>query len=338
MQPNPEEVPPVTRVMFGGDVMLGRLVKNAILRFGRSYPLAPIAPMMRAADLTVINLECALTSGVERWPGAHKAYYFGAPPQAIDALREAGVDMVSLANNHVLDFGIGGLRETLELLHQHDMSFAGAGETLAEACSAAIVKRHCMRFGMVAFCDHQADFAASPERPGIAHIDSDDETGTITLFRNALERMQAQAVDWPILSLHWGPNMVFRPAPKFRRLARAAIIMGWKMVYGHSAHVFQGIELVQGCPIIYAAGDLVDDYHVDPHFMNDHQLLFELKFDGSTLRSIALHPVVIRHCQVRPADADQTLLIAKWMTRVSLEMGTRVKSDGGTLCIDCAGT
>lgn len=99
-----------------------------------------------------------------------------------------------------------------------------------------------------------------------------------------------------------------------------------------------GSELVQGCPIIYAAGDLVDDYLVDPHFMNDQQLPFELKFDRPTLRSITLHPFVIRHCQVRPADADQILPIAQWMTRVSLEMRTRVNRDGETLCIDCAET
>jgi len=322
--------------MFGGDVMLGRLVKNHILRCGPEYPLAPVAPLMRAADLTVVNLECALTNSSERWQGARKAFYFGAPPEAINALRDAGVDLVSLANNHVLDFGFEGLRQTLELLRQNNIFHAGAGKTIAEARSAAIMERHGMRFAMVAFCDHQADFSAGASRPGIAHIDPDDETSAIAVMRAALEPLVQQAVDWPILSLHWGPNMVLRPSPKLRRLAHAAIDMGWKMVFGHSAHVFQGIELNHGCPIIYAAGDLVDDYYVDPEFMNDHQLLFELELEGASLRRITLHPVFIQQCQVRPADADQTRIIARWITQVSLELGTRVQDAGVTLYIDCA--
>jgi poly-gamma-glutamate capsule biosynthesis protein CapA/YwtB (metallophosphatase superfamily) len=323
-------------LMFGGDVMLGRIVNQHIERYGPGYPLGPVAPLMRSADLTVVNLECAITSATGHWTGAPKAFYFGASPQAVETLAGAGVDLVSLANNHVLDFGTDGLRQTIRILHQHRIQHAGAGVDATAANSAPFVDRKGMRFGMAAFCDHQADFAANAAQPGIAYLDLDDEFAVMATLRQSLEALRQVEVDWPILSLHWGPNMRFRPSLKFRRLAHAAIDMGWKILFGHSAHVFQGIELHRGCPILYAAGDLVDDYRVDPDFRNDHQLLFEIELGASVLRRIVLHPIFIDDCQARPANLAQADYIAGWMTALCQEMGTTVRREGQTLWI--AGT
>lgn len=325
---------PGGRLIAGGDVMLGRGVKQAILRHGPRYPLAPVAGLMRGADLTLVNLECALTASTTRWQGAPKAFYFGAPPEAIETLTSAGVDLVSVANNHVLDFGVAGLRDTLRALRGHGIHAAGAGTNLADARAVTVLDCGAVRVGMAAFCDHQADFAAQPDRPGMAYIDLDDEPGALAMLRTALAALRRRAVDWPILSLHWGPNMVARPSPRFRRLAHGAIGMGWKMVFGHSAHVFQGIELADGCPILYAAGDLVDDYQVDPVFRNDHQLLFELDLTRDRLRRLALHPVLIEDCQARFAAGEHFRWIASQMTALCAEFGTRVHQDGGKIWIE----
>jgi len=309
------------RVMFGGDVMLGRIVKEYILLYGPQYPLGPVAQLMRNADLAIAS---------ERiWPGAPKAYYFGAPPQAIFALTDAGVDLVSLANNHVLDYGGEGLTATLRSLRRHGIAQAGAGENLSQAWMPAVVERAGMRFGMAAFCDHQEDFAASRDTPGMAYLDLDDETATLAAWRIALQSLQRERVDWPILSLHWGPNMVLRPSARFRRLAHAAIDMGWKILFGHSAHVFQGIELYRGYPILYAAGDLVDDYSVDPEFANDHQLLIELELGRSALQRILVHPVFIENCQVRPATGERYARVRDTMSALCREMGTILRKDSG---------
>lgn len=324
------------RVLLGGDLMLGRNVKAHLLRFGPGYPLGPVAPLLRAADLTLVNLECALTASVQRWPGLPKAYYFGAPPQAIDTLTEAGIDLVSLANNHVLDFGLQGLHETLHLLTAHGIRTAGAGADLDAALAPAIIDCRGVQFGMVALCDHQADFAATRDSPGIAFLDLDDEPAALAALHALLQPLLQSnpAVDWPILSLHWGPNMVLRPSARFRRLAHAAVMMGWKIVYGHSAHVFQGIEIYRGCPIIYAAGDLVDDYAVDPDFQNDHQLLIELHLTRERLQRITLHPIFIEHCQVRPAAGNAWKRIVGRMNVLCKEMGTRVQQGEGAVWIE----
>lgn len=312
------------RLFLGGDLMLGRLVAKAIARHGPGYPLGPIAGLLRAADLAIVNLECAITSGMVHWGGAPKAFYFGAPPGAALTLAGAGIDIASLANNHSLDFGVEGLHDTIAALDRNGIAHAGAGADLSDALRPALADCRGLRFGMAAFCDHQRDFAAAPGQAGIAWLDLREEGKALETLERALAPLLAARVDWPILSLHWGPNMTWRPSAAFRRLARAAVDMGWKIVFGHSAHVFQGIEVRKGCPILYAAGDLVDDYYVDPAFRSDHQLLFELELDGARLRRILLHPVCIAQCRTRPADPAQAIWIGRRMGALCRELGTRL--------------
>ena len=312
-------------MLLGGDVMLGRGVGRAIRREGPGYPLGKLAACLGDADLCIVNLECAITPSLQQWEGEPKAFYFGAPPQAAGVLARAGVDLVSLANNHVLDFGVAGLRDTLRFLDEQGIGYCGAGLGLAGALAPVVREVQGMRVGMVSFCDHQADFAAGASKPGIAWLDMDDEAGTKDAFRNALASLQQEAVDWPMLSLHWGPNMVWRPSHQFRRLAHAAIDMGWKILFGHSAHVFHGIEIYRGCPILYAAGDLVDDYWVDPDFGNDHQLLFELSLTKTALQQLRLLPVFIAHCQASPATRSQAQTIWRRMQAACAELGSSLR-------------
>lgn len=325
---------PTVRLMLGGDVMLGRLVKEQIELRGASYPLGAIAALTREADLTIVNLECAITASNRLWPGRPKAFYFGAPPQAVRSLAEAGVDGVSLANNHVLDFGVAGLHDTLRHLKEHGIGCAGAGRDIEEARAPVFFERNGIRFGMVAYCDHQEDFAAAEHTPGIAYLDVEDETRAKEEFQHGLERIRAAGVDWPILALHWGPNMVNRPSESFKRLAHAAIDMGYAILFGHSAHVFHGVEIYRGRPIVYAAGDLVDDYYVDPVFRNDHQLLFELTLDRAGLRRIDLHPVFIDDCRTVAATGERFDYIAGQIAMLCAEMGTKVQREGGKLWIE----
>jgi poly-gamma-glutamate synthesis protein (capsule biosynthesis protein) len=324
---------PPLRLVFGGDVMLGRLVKDAMLRDGADAPLGAIASRLRGADLAIANLECAITTHPERWPGEPKAFYFGAAPVAARALRDAGIKLVSLANNHILDYGVPGLLDTLSLLDAHGIAHAGAGPDLDTALRPAVVERRGQRIGMAAFCDHQADFAAGAGLPGMAWLDLGDEAAALDAFARALAPLRAAGCGWTILSLHWGPNMVWRPAPHHVRLAHAAVEMGWKIVFGHSAHVFHGVERYRGGVILYAAGDLVDDYRVEPEFRNDHQLLFELELGDEGLERMLLHPLFIRRCRVGPADAAQRAWIVKQMGMLCRELGTAVRVEGEVMTI-----
>jgi poly-gamma-glutamate synthesis protein (capsule biosynthesis protein) len=330
---NKDSVQETVRLILGGDIMLGRMVKGAILRHGPEYPLGEVSEVLKKADLTLVNLECALTSSKTQWPGEPKAFYFGAPPEAIQSLIGAGIDGVSLANNHTLDYGVEGLLETVDLLKKNEIEFAGAGVNLKEARRPAIIERHGIKFGWVAYSDHQEDFAAIETRPGIAYLNLEDEEKAIEQIREDLLQMKKAKVDWPILSLHWGPNMVLRPSIRFKHFAHAVIDSGFKILFGHSAHVFHGVEIYKNCPIFYSTGDFVDDYYVDPDFKNDHQLFFELEVKGSDLDRITLHPIFIQKCQTVPAKEEQFEYIVKKMTGLCKEMGTKVEQKGNKVWI-----
>ncbi|MGX9219528.1 CapA family protein [Massilia varians] len=314
------------RLLLGGDLMLGRMVASCIWRFGPGYPLGGLAALLRQADLALVNLECAITDSMACWRGAPKAFYFGGPPEAVLSLTGAGIGLASLANNHLLDYDFQGLHDSIAALGRHGVAHAGAGRDLGAALAPAIVECKGMRVGMAAFCDHQRDFAASSDRAGIAWLDMMDEAAALAAFEQVLRPLTEAQVAWPILSLHWGPNFAWHPALVMRRLGHGAIDMGWKVVFGHSAHVFQGIELYQGCPILYAAGDLVDDYYVDPDFRNDHQLLFELELAADALRRILLHPLFIARCRSNRADDAQADWIGRRMETLCRELGTRFEA------------
>lgn len=311
-------------MMVGGDLMLGRGVKECIALKGPHYPLEKVVPLMHKCDVRLVNLECAITNSSIKWKAAPKAFYFGAPLKAIQTLLYSKIDLVSLANNHVLDFDYKGLQDTLYYLRKNNITFCGAGQNIETAKDPALIVCKDLRIGMVSFCDHQSDYSATDKIPGIAFLNLNDESALLDEFHRALEKMKIKKVNWPIVSLHWGPNMVDRPSKKFIKLAHSIIEMGYKMVFGHSAHTFHGIELYKGYPIIYAAGDFVDDYYVDPYFKNDHQLLFELVIANQRLKQINLHPIFIHQCRVLPAIGEQFKYIASTMSARCLELGTHV--------------
>src|SRR5262249_39734968 len=134
-----------------------------------------------------------------------------------------------------------------------------------------------------------------------------------------------------ILSLHWGPNMRLRPPWTFRRFARAAIERGVDLVHGHSAHIFQGIEIFDGHPILYDTGDFLDDYAVDPELRNDQSLIFLAEVDEAGVRALRLVPVLLSVALVNRATGAEQEAISSRMRSLSAEMGTLVEWEDSTL-------
>ena len=324
----------VLNLLCGGDVMLGRQVAEAMTAHGLAHPLEPIAPLLRGADVTLVNLECVITSNVLRGRRRHKELYYRAPASAAKALSEAGIDCVTLANNHVLDFDIAGLRDTIEHLDEHGILHAGAGMTLAKAAAPAVVEFHGIRLGIASCCSHQGDFAATLHMPGMNYIDLLDEEAALRSFAEMLAEVTTHDIDWPILAIHWGTTIEKRPPIHHRDIARSAIKQGWKIVVGHGAHVFQGVELYRGWPIIYGAGDLIDDFYADPKLHNEGQLLFGLKLAKHGLRRINLHPIIIDNLQARRAERTEFDDIAHRFQLLCRELGTTVRRRDGELMIE----
>jgi len=314
-----------------GDVMLGRGVAQEIPRRAPESFWGNTLPLLQSADLLIAGLECAITRSTTPWTRTPKVFHFRAPPQAIEVLHAAGVRLVSLANNHTLDFEVQGLLDTLDYLDAAGIARAGAGRNLAEARRPAIVEAAGVRVGMVAFTDNEPGWAATENQPGINYIPIIPDAPTLQLVAEAVQAARADGAEFVILSLHWGPNMRRRPPQHFQQFAQAALDRGVDMIHGHSAHIFQGVAVRQGKPILYDTGDFLDDYAVDPVLRNDQSLLFLADVEPAGTRELRMVPVRLNYGVVNRATGQDAEEICERMQAFSAELGTTVERQDALL-------
>jgi poly-gamma-glutamate capsule biosynthesis protein CapA/YwtB (metallophosphatase superfamily) len=302
-----------------GDVMLGRGVNEALDLARPEGPWGDTLPLLASADLRIINLECAITAHDRRWRRTRKVFHFRADPPAVEVLRAARVDACSLANNHTLDFEEKGLLDTLDHLESAGIRYAGAGRDPEEDARTVLLDGG---VGLVAFTDNEPAFAAGPDKPGTNYLPVSTEPGVLGRVEEAIGAAREAGAETVVFSNHWGPNMVRRPPEAFRRFARAVVDRGADVYYGHSAHVFQGVEVYRGRPILYDTGDFIDDYAVDPELRNDRSFLFRLSVEAGELGRLELFPVVLPYARVELAAGDERGAIMDLMQRLSAEVGT----------------
>jgi poly-gamma-glutamate capsule biosynthesis protein CapA/YwtB (metallophosphatase superfamily) len=314
------------KLALAGDTMLGRLVGERLDRVPASELVAPgVVEAFREADVAILNLECAISTRGERWPNPAKPFFFRAPPRAVDLLTLLEVDCVTLANNHALDFGVEALLDTFEHLQAAGISWVGAGPDLVVARRPAIVEVGDQRVGVVAFTDHPAEFAAAPDRPGVAHVDlRRGVPGWVTETIGSLD------TDVVVVSPHWGPNMTSEPVREVRAAAPELRRAGATLVAGHSAHVFHGVS----DSVIFDMGDFLDDYAVDPDLRNDLGLMFLVTADGGRVQHIEAVPLALDTCHTRLADPDEERWIRRRFVEACRAMGTVVEPRDGRLAID----
>ncbi len=314
---------------IAGDVMLGRLVNDAIARRRAAYPWGDVLPALRRADLFLVNLECALTAHTERWRDrGEKAFYFRADPSVVETLKAGRVDFASLANNHAGDYGNDGMLETVRVLDGAGIAHAGAGANRAAARAPAVLASNGWRVSVVAYADHPSEWAATRAAPGISYTRitlrpegfSDVESAVASARRDA---------DVLIFSIHWGPNMRVRPSPAFREFARRVIDAGADIFWGHSAHVVQGIEFWHERLILYDTGDLIDDYAVDAELRNDLSALFFVRIGRTGMERVELLPVQIADMQVNVARGGERELFVRRLASLCGEMATDLVSAAG---------
>jgi poly-gamma-glutamate synthesis protein (capsule biosynthesis protein) len=324
--------PPVT-LAFGGDVMLGRVVNATIREHGARYVWGDTLPVLRAADATLVNLECVIAAGGERFL-PRRVFYFRGDPRVAEALTVAGIDCVSLANNHAMDFRAEALLETIHHLDRHGIAHAGAGSNLGDATKPAVFEAGTLRVGVVAFADHFREYGADADSPGTNVLEVDRGTRTMDRVRAAIGAAREQGADLVVFSIHWGPNMRPAPTPAFVEFAHAVMDSGADIFHGHSAHVFQGVEIYKGKVILFDTGDLIDDYSVDPRLRNDQQLLFVVTVTDRGIRRVDLIPLHIDRMQVNLAQGETFETIKKRVRRLSKPFGTAIRADDTRLWID----
>ncbi len=313
--------PGILRLAFVGDVMLGRLVNDLLRRAAPAYPWGDTETLLRIADWRACNLECVMADHGRPWSRTPKAFHFRSDAKNVAVLKAAAIDAVSIANNHVLDFERHAMGEMLRVLDGAGIRRAGAGADLAEAMRPAISNVKGASIALFAFTDNEPQWEAGPQTPGVLYlpIDAGDHRAA-TLFK-AVRAARGEA-DLAVVSAHWGPNWGYEPPAAHVRFGHALIDAGADIIFGHSGHVFQGVELYKGRPIIYCAGNFIDDYAVDEVERNDESFIFMLDLTGARMSRMMLRPTVIADCQARLAQGDRAREIGLKMARLCERLGT----------------
>ncbi|KIS25863.1 capsular biosynthesis protein [Arthrobacter sp. SPG23] len=310
------------RLVFLGDVMLGRLVNQQLRSVPPAFPWGDTLPVLAQGDIRFANLECVLADAGTPQPG--KVFHFRSDVRNAAVLAAAAIDAVSLANNHVLDYGTDAFRETLPALDRRGILHAGAGPDLEAAQRPAIMRAGPAAVGLIAFTDNQPDWEAGPHRPGVYYVPTDGRQQGDARVRDllALVRRSKARADLLVVSAHWGGNWGADVPSAHRDLGRALVDAGADVVFGHSAHVFRGVELYRGRPLIYSAGDFIDDYAVDPEERNDQSFIFCLETAGAVPVRLQLHPTVIAGFQARLAGKSSRHIGVR-MQGLSAQLGTQ---------------
>jgi gamma-polyglutamate biosynthesis protein CapA len=243
------------------------------------------AGVLRRADVRFANLEAPLLADGRALFST--GVRLRSPPAVADLLRRLGIDMVGLANNHMLDFGPEGLASTLRELQASGLPAVGAGPTRAAAHQTAVLTVKGKRVAFLSACDDEGG-GATRTGLGVALIAPRALTA-------AVRRLRAQ-VDYVVVGLHTGVEFCPCPEPFFVRLARRLIDAGAAVVAGHHPHVPQGLERRGHGLIAYSLGDFLFDLPRDPADMTEHQRRYwgahpvlEVELDGGRVAAHRVH-------------------------------------------------
>ncbi|MBI4121586.1 MAG: CapA family protein [Candidatus Ryanbacteria bacterium] len=280
--PMPIETPDV-RMLFVGDIMLNRGIETKIKSIGGgdfSFPFEYVKSVLAEPDITFGNLEGPIS---DKGTKHGSIYSFRMEPDSVKALFDMGFDVVSLANNHMGDFGREAMEDTFRRLRRAGIAYAGAGWNGAEAASPAILERGGLKIGFLAFSDvGSAWLKAGESLSGLALASKEDVQEAV---RRALLK-----TDILIVSFHFGEEYETTSRARQRELAHAAIDAGAKIVVGHHPHVAQEVEEYNGGLIAYSLGNFI----FDQAFSEDTKkaLMLEVQLKGQDVKTFKKVPII----------------------------------------------
>ena len=284
-----------------GDVMVGRYVAEVMKGHGPAYPFIPTAGVLSQGDITFANLESPLGLPNRIYP---QYGLFKPNPPAVEGLKHAGIDIVSLANNHACDCGKAALLDTIANLKQNGIRYSGAGADLAEARRPVIITENGLRVAFLSYCDFsfiwckQHSLFRAGEEPGIAPLEREYLVNDV--------RRAGKLADAIVVSLHFGQEYTDCPTQSQVEMARLAVDSGADLVLGHHPHCLQGIEKYKSGLILYSLGNFVFDLKREK---TKTSIILKCTLGPRGVQSYELLPVYISDCQPR-------LLSGEWKNSV----------------------
>ena len=310
---------PTITVDAVGDMEFDRGVASLIAQDGGAAPLSKVARLLAAADVTVGNLESSLSDKGAR--NAKKDVTFRGDPRAMAGLTAAGFDLVSLANNHVLDLGPVALADEIARLDRAHIAHAGAGPNLTAAWSPAVVGRRGAKVALLSFSwIVPPGFLAGQHRSGLASGRYDPAA-----VRRAIKAAKLKA-DYVLVSFHWGKEYSDEANSEQITAAHAAIDAGANMVVSEHPHVIQAVERYRRGIIAYSLGDFVFDHYSR---VTGESFILKAELGASGVGVARILPVYLSGSG-RPSvvtGAEASTILARLRT-ISAERGTKIDVKG----------
>ncbi len=298
-------------IIAGGDIMLARGTEKYMEKFGYEYPFLEIKSEIEKHDVAIANLESPLSERGQKF-SPYKGIYFKADPRAIRGLQFCGFDIISLANNHTLDWGIEAAYDTMILLSEKGIQYAGIGRTRKEACKPALINANGTSIAFISYNDIY---------PFFIH-ESGGSMVTLTLKKDSLKSDIAtlnKRYDVVIVYVHSGDEYRKHPEAEKVNKMRMLIDYGADIVLCSHPHVIQDIEVYRDGLIAYSLGNLIFDQ--DWSKETSFGLLLEISFLGKKPLYYNPSVVYIKNTQARiiENDVSQNIISSLYPERRSYE-------------------
>ena len=302
-----------TTILFTGDVLFANAFKAGYDADGIKGVVAPeLLEELRAADILMVNNEFPFSD--RGTPMADKQFTFRCSPGYVKALNEMGVDVVSLANNHTLDYGRDALSDTFAALDGAGILYGGAGDSAERAKQVQVIEAHGKKYGFIAVSRvvPTADWKVENAVPGL--FSCYDTTALVEVIKEAKETCDYVAV-YP----HWGVEYQAYPEANQTQIAKACIDAGADVVVGSHTHCLQGVSYIEGKPVFYSLGNFIFGQSID------RSAMLEVTIDAAGRASYRFVPVYAAGGVTYPAEGGQTESVLNYLDGIS---EAAVASDG----------
>jgi len=308
-----------------GDIMLAGSGEKTFRRRGYDYPFAATAAALGKGDIVIGNLEAPIAMAGEEFTA--KKFRFRLSPQAALALKNAGFTHLTLANNHILDYGAEGLRQTRESLAAQGLAFSGAGPDLAAARKVWLTEVRGVRLAFLSYSlVYPAEFFAGNGRAGTA-------PGYEPFFTADIREAKKTA-DYVIVSFHWGGEGLDTPKPYQKAAGHRAIDAGADIVIGHHPHVLQGVEYYRSGVIFYSLGNFAFG---SMSSKADRSIIARITLDNG-IKEIEIIPLNVLNREVRfqpqILTGPRAAAVTDHLNRLSREMGTLISASDGRYLLE----
>lgn len=312
------QAPEPVRLIFGGDVLLSDYVLSAYDQAGGISGVLDqgFQSLIRQGDLFVVNEEFPFST--RGTPAPDKQYTFRLAPERVSILQEMGVDLVTLANNHALDYGQDSLTDTLDTLDHAGILHVGAGRNLDQAKAPAVVEIQGRTIGFLGATRviPEVSWNAGADTPGM--LATYDPAQTLEEIEKA-----SQTCDYVVVYVHWGIERDELPQDYQRTMGKQYIDAGADLVIGSHPHVLQGVEFYQGKPIVYSLGNFVFGSSIP------RTALLQVEWDGQETQLTLIPGTSSMGYTRQLTEAEDLEEFARYMTGISF--GVEVDSQGRVL-------